>query len=428
MKTPFKKIILATIISCMVTASFADSSKATATPPAPQPDPSVFIGITQAINALTTTVKAVATAAIHDFNNMMFQVDNFFPNGANNNGNTQAQQTAQKLSNTLTQQQVTNALSQVPEQAIPASQLNDPTLTAQAQKQQNLLGKLTAGTPASDTLYSSGLSSMLAGVYAAEKPSPEDMHNNYFNFDTLIGPDAYDSNQYLAAQRYLQYLTQSYQPLTPGIDYAGLKQKLNSFDSAIDRARWLKENIIENPTYQQYQIAMRSNLAARSLALSNFNMLVAQRKAIPDLGTANGLPQDSHLPQGAASLQEAQNYAALKLVNNPQWYQAMKNASIATVAREQLLLMATLVKEQAQNEQYNQRLLATMSLLTLEANQTQQMGLQTKAQEVNQLWSNNSNSSDNSSDDSADSNDNDAVNAQQQQAAADQAAQKKQKK
>lgn len=371
MKKTYSALIAMTIMS-LASASFADA-------PAPAPTPTPM--------GLGTKIEALVMASIHEFNDYMYQNDPYFPAGPNTSG-SQAKQDVDAYSSQLTQQQITNQLSTIPEQAVPASQLSDQSLIAKVAAQKNLVQQLTVDTPASDTLYTGGNDNILAGIFGAPKPTT--LYDNYFNFDSLIGPDAYSQSQLTAAQAYLQYLTQSYNSITPGIDFSGLKTKLISISDPITRAKWLRTQVLNNPTYQAYQLGVRSNMAARSVVLSNFNDLLSQRMPIKGLGTAAGIPQDPNLPNGYASSLEAQNYAALQLINNPGWYQSMKTASPATVDREQLLLLATLVRQQAQNEEYNQRLLATMSLLTLEMNQTQQLMMQTQAQKVNQIWSNNS--------------------------------------
>lgn len=370
MKKHYHALITATILS-LAQASFADA-------PAPNPTPAPI--------SIGTEIKALIMASVHEFNDYMYQADKYFPSSPNTAGD-QANQDVNTYVGELTQQQVSNQLSTIPEQAIPASQLSDQSLIAKVAAQKNLVQQLTVNTPASDTLYAGGNDNLLAGIFGAPKPTT--LYDNYFNFDSLIGPNAYNQDQLTAAQAYLQYLTQSYNSITPGIDYSGLKNKLISISNPITRAKWLRTQVLNNPDYQNYQLSVRSNMAARSLALSNFNELLGQRMPIKGLGTAAGIPQDPNLPSGYASLMEAQNYAALQLINNPGWYRSMKTASPATVDREQLLLLATLVRQQAQNADYNQRLLATMSLLTLEMNQTQQLLMQTKAQQINQIWDNN---------------------------------------
>lgn len=372
MKKLFSAIIFS-VISATAANSLAFSFTST---PAPGPAPSGFA-------VLANEIQALATAAAQEFNDFMFQTDVFFPTGSNN-ANSSARANVDKYAAQLTESQISSQLSTIPEQGVPASQLGDQDLINKLNAQKNLVQQLTAGTPASDTLYSSGVDGLLAGIFGAAKPTTT--YDNYFNFDTLIGPSAYNQNQLTAAQMYLNYLTQSYKSITPGVDYQGLKNKLLSISSPIDRAKWLNAQVINNPIYQNYQLNVRSNMAARSLAISNFNQLLGQRVPIKGLGTAAGLPQDPNLPNGYASLLQSEDYAALSLVNNPAWYKSMQTASPATVDREQLLLLATLVKQNQQAEETNQRLLATMSLMTLEMNSTQALLMQAQAQQVNSIW------------------------------------------
>lgn len=341
-----------------------------------------FAGLTAAIRQLGNEVKALATASAKTANTMMYQVDNylFSASQANSHANSIAAQARDNGAN-LTQTQVTGNLLQFPEEVVNPNQLDDPKLAARINNKKQLIPNLTAKTPASDTLYISNKADALASIYGVAKPKTT--YDNYFNFDSLITPAAYDTKQQKAAHAYVQYAAQQYKSLANGINFTKLKSELNNLSPA-KRAQKL-QSFINNPIYQKYQLTIRSLLASKSVALSNLNYLMAERIAIKGLATKTGVPHNPQLPKGYASPLEVENYIANERLNNPAWVKAMQTASPAAVNREQLMILAEIESELQRNHLDHERLLATLSIIALQSSQLSQMTLINQAQKVNHV-------------------------------------------
>lgn len=371
-------IVGATFISLALMSNANASSRSSDGGNKPSGDP--FSGLIAAIKQVGNEMKALATASAKTANATMYQIDSYLLPASQ--ANSQSDNTVTQARNTganLTQSQLTNNLLQFPEEVNNPSQLDDPTLAALINNRKQVIPNLTAKTPASDTLYISGKSDSMASMYGVAKPST--LHDNYFNFDSLITPAAYDDNQEKAAQAYIQYATQQYQSLINGIHFSKLKSELNNL-SPSKRAQKLQA-FINDPVYQKYQLAIRSLLASKSVALSNLNYLMAKRTPVKGLATKTGIPNDPALPKGYASPLEVENYVANERLNNPEWAKAMQSASPATVNREELMILAEIESELQRNHLDHERLLATLSIMTLQSNQFSQMTLQTEAQKVN---------------------------------------------
>lgn len=293
-----------------------------------------------------------------------------------------ALQTVKNNAGTNTQNQISGTLLQFPEQVINASQLNDAQMAATIKNRKNLIPNLTTAIPASDTLYLTDAEDPLANTYGVAKP--DSLYDNYFNFDSLFAPSAYNSDQQQAATTYLQYLTKPYQSLTDNIHFSELKDNLNKL-SAEKRADKLK-SFLNNPAYQKFQLAVRSLIATKSLAIDNFNTLLNERVPVKGLGAKVGMPDDPHLPKGYASPLQVENYIANQRINSPDWFKQMKTASPAVVAREQVLILAEIESQLERNHLDNERLLATLSLMALQGTKNSEMELQTNtAADLNKL-------------------------------------------
>ena len=139
------------------------------------------------------------------------------------------------------------------------------------------------------------------------------------------------------------------------------------------KAYAMLDSILKNAEFQKFWLSLRSYEAKRSLLLSNFNFIRAERTPQTGLGTAYGLKgADNKIIKDASPLQ-VESLLINNTVNNPTWYKNMKTAPPVTIAREQLLLTSLLVKLEFKNQLINERNLATLSMMT-------DAGLQTSKQ------------------------------------------------
>ncbi|WP_040070939.1 phosphoesterase [Coxiella burnetii] len=340
-------------------------------------------GVIKAIKEVGLEVQALAIASKKSVSNMKYQLDKNLDLALQADvEKNNALQTVKNNAGTNTQNQISGTLLQFPEQVINASQLNDAQMAATIKNRKNLIPNLTTAIPASDTLYLTDAEDPLANTYGVAKP--DSLYDNYFNFDSLFAPSAYNSDQQQAATTYLQYLTKPYQSLTDNIHFSELKDNLNKL-SAEKRADKLK-SFLNNPAYQKFQLAVRSLIATKSIAIDNFNTLLNERVPVKGLGAKVGMPDDPHLPKGYASPLQVENYIANQRINSPDWFKQMKTASPAVVAREQVLILAEIESQLERNHLDNERLLATLSLMALQGTQNSEMELQTNtAADLNKL-------------------------------------------
>ncbi|ABS77624.1 phosphoesterase [Coxiella burnetii] len=340
-------------------------------------------GVIKAIKEVGLEVQALAIASKKSVSNMKYQLDKNLDLALQADvEKNNALQTVKNNAGTNTQNQISGTLLQFPEQVINASQLNDAQMAATIKNRKNLIPNLTTAIPASDTLYLTDAEDPLANTYGVAKP--DSLYDNYFNFDSLFAPSAYNSDQQQAATTYLQYLTKPYQSLTDNIHFSELKDNLNKL-SAEKRADKLK-SFLNNPAYQKFQLAVRSLIATKSIAIDNFNTLLNERVPVKGLGAKVGMPDDPHLPKGYASPLQVENYIANQRINSPDWFKQMKTASPAVVAREQVLILAEIESQLERNHLDNERLLATLSLMALQGTKNSEMELQTNtAADLNKL-------------------------------------------
>ncbi|OGO97410.1 MAG: hypothetical protein A3F41_05150 [Coxiella sp. RIFCSPHIGHO2_12_FULL_44_14] len=368
-------------VGAVVTAVVLSTTTAVAaTSSQPAPSGSDNNQLVAAIQALGKEIKAIALAKTQSTSNRVYQNDNNLAVAMQaNTGNPSVGAQTQQQSQEITKRQINDSLLQFPEAVVTPSQLSDPQLTQEINQRKQLLTRLTTQTPAKDTLYLTADSDALASLYGVSKPNQ--MLDNYFNFDSLFAPSAYNAAQQSAAQAYLQYATKQYQSYTDGISFDKLKSTLNNLGPK-DKAQAL-QTFINNPDYQKYQLMIRSLLASKSAALSNLNALLAERTPVKGLATQTGLPNDPSLPVGDASPLQVENYVANERLSNSQWYQQMKTASPATVGREQVLILAEIESELQRNHLDQERLIAILSLSALQSNQFAEMALQQQEQKVN---------------------------------------------
>ncbi len=329
------------------------------------------------------TIPAVPMANAESLNNLFATPDALFPtvnatssdqldtlDSVNSNSNQQTQNYLQDQLETLSNKigHAYNKLSINNSEELP-----DPLKDA--------VKKLTYDTPSYDTFYLPDGSCTPNGstIICAEKPSDETAQKNAnsLNFDAFFGNNNYSDDNQQQAESYIEYVLETYQPTFESAssdsnaaagDNKGffdlLDEKLTklggSNDSSDESAnQFLVTHVLENSKFQKFWVALRSYQAKRSMIMSNFNYLKAERTPQPGLGTAYGLTDTPD-----ASALEVENGLLDKTINNPEWYQQMKTASPVTLQREQLLLTSLLLRVEARNKSINERNLATLSILT----------------------------------------------------------------
>ncbi len=318
----------------------------------------------QAIQNLATEVSALATAGANTLSDAVYQFDQNLPGivqGNSTNGTLQPQVVANTTTQSLAN--IKSSLIVYPQQVIP------PKTTPV-----NQIQALTYGVPASDTLYSPN-DPQIAVFNANPQAMPN--NDNYFDINSLIGPDGYTSDQQTAAQYYINYISENYIPLGSTLSLKALASL--SYPAFVNFQR-------NNTVYQTYQAGVRSYTALESVALSNYNQLMTERTVQQALGTTIGMtiPTANGLqPVSDASPLQVQEFIATHRINNPQWYKDMAAGSPFTVQRESLFVLAEIEAQLQQLHADNERLLTTLSALELGTALSQKTQLQIQETNVN---------------------------------------------
>lgn len=293
----------------------------------------------------------------------------------------------------------------------------------------SVVQSLTSGILASDSIYSNDPTVQLISAFgdnlsklqsvAPERKSigqpkdPNELHNDYFNFSTLIQPLSYTTpptkdingntipvtplcsgipSAACAPSMFVTYVTKNYQYASDPLQsaYDDFNDKLNNAKSSSDPQQAmfnLYYQFIKNPVYQQYALATRSQTAANSVAQDNFQKMITERtptiqvpKDINIMVPVQCSAEDAQLNKcqlgdikkdknGNPIMQRAtttsplalQGYQATHRISDPMWYAGIKSASSAALQRETLVVLAEIEAQNFQAHLDRERLLATMS-------------------------------------------------------------------
>ena len=216
---------------------------------------------------------------------------------------------------------------------------------------QSLLLGENAG--ASDSLYlpkGTGLDSLTAIDPDNEKllAPPPSINNGQLDFSNIITPIAYTPVQQQDASNFVKYAMFTTKNLLGKVSFSGLYGNAKAIIS-----------LKKSPDYQDFMMTIRNMLAVRSMTLSVYNQLVAERTPIPNLGQAIG-------QTGSASPLQVEEYRATHDLNNPSWYYALTNEEPATVQRDILITLKEIERQNFEAKLQNERLLAVMMAATLQ--------------------------------------------------------------
>lgn len=421
-KSPFKRkatlLALTTVIGLSASSIVLAAANAGPMSPVNPVTPPNFNStkIVTAINDLGHNMEKLAFSGAKAVNNAMYQIDKDLPNimtlnngkgdvkvNINNKPVTGIPAITKQTAIDQTLNDIQNNLQQLPDTALTFNEVTPQVKVAlqRDKAQQGLTTQLTLGTPASDTLYSdvSGIDNDTSDTNGYKMGPPKKLYNNYFNFGSLMAPSRYSANQLLAAHRFVTYLSQNYQPLSSSIDFSSLKSVLNSEKEHPAKLAHTLYNFVNSKAYKTYQLATRSAMAGRSIALSNLNKIMAERSPIETtkenntlaaISTAIGItpstvinPQTHAKVYVYASPLEISNYIANHRTDSQQWYQRMAKASPATVQRETLYVMAEMESMMQRQHLDSERMIATLSAMQLQAQSMEQKMLEMKAMAVN---------------------------------------------
>lgn len=269
---------------------------------------------------------------------------------------------------------------------------NSDQIESDLQDNANTIANLTQNLTASDSIYSNDptvLSLTPMAVMSNQlpkrgltQPKSDELHDNYFNFNSLIQPSVYDTDQATAANTYLQFLTKSYQHPSDMIDANAFRQKLAEAKNGQDKLS-LYIQLLNDKNYRKYQLEARSNEAVRSIAVNNFQKMITERTPIKNLGAQAGLKDNDGKTIADASPLQVQDYLANHRVSDPKWYAHVQAESSANVQRETLVVLAEIEAQNYQAHLDRERLLATISAQAAQTSELSEQSIAINAQNVN---------------------------------------------
>lgn len=208
--------------------------------------------------------------------------------------------------------------------------------------------------PPSDALINMGNTSMDASAFLMPTSG---------SYDTsVLGANSYTS----LPRMYLNTVSDISAPLTGG---SGLNA-LRSVNS--DYLPYVVNTLVNTSAYRNYQSLMRSTIAAKSMAFSVLNAIFSERTPLhtSDMkpitycgsGSVSGIPSQWCNSDDTASPLQIENYQAYNRLYNPSWFKAMRTASPATIARQNLYLQAEILAKLQQLHLDNERQQALAAL------------------------------------------------------------------
>lgn len=352
--------------------------------------------ITKAIKEVGDKVVALGFAGMTAFDQAMYQFDQNLLKSYN--ANTAGTIVNQNAANSATAtnayvkksfQNIPNSFLSTAEDAIGASKIEK-----EIKNENSLINNLTLGVPASDTLYINQPTVIAAG-YGSYSPAishyyhsdvkytvgpPKINDNNYFSIASILAPSAYSNKQLSAANTYLTYLSQSYQNPASKLKLSNLKNYINTLKP--DEQSSALYNFVSSAAYKKYQLALRSYMANKSIAINNFEHLIAERT--PSKKKVAGIYNSKGQEISNPSPMQVEQYQANHRIDNPAWIQSLQKMSSANLQRQIAVELAQVIKQNQQAHQDRERMLATLSAMQLEADQAEHMTLVTSSEKVNE--------------------------------------------
>ena len=354
-------------------------------------------GIINAIEDVGNKMVALGFAGMTAFDQAMYQFDQNLVNIVNaNTAASTVEQDTSSTSVTNTNNYIQSSLQDIPNSFLSTAEgaINADTITDQIKNQNVLVNNLTLGVPGSDTLYINDPTALSSG-YGSLSPAISNYYNtniaykigpppinddNYFSISSLLGPSVYTSSDLNAANAYMAYLTQSYNNPASMLNLSDLKSYVNGLKPRRQPAALYK--FLSSSQYQDYQLALRSYTANKSVAINNFEHLIAERT--PSKTAVSGIYDNQGNEISKPSPLQVEQYQANNRIDNPTWLQSLQSMSSTSLQREIAVELAQVIKQNQQAHMDRERILTTLSAMQLQGSQASAMTLNTLAQQVNQ--------------------------------------------
>ena len=251
------------------------------------------------------------------------------------------------------------------------NQADTSTTNSSAILNQNTIAKALTSTPTSAT----NMTNLLSVMTAADSANPnqntflgaststafaqqQTQGNQTLTANILLNPLTYNATQQKQAQKYIQFA-------------ANLATPVKQLDtSKLTPAQMLK--LQTKPSYKTYEVAVRSILAARSVALANLYKAYAERTPLTIDANGTSTSQSNNPPISVLSQREM---LATQRITSPDWYKNMATQPVTVIDRESLYIQAEMRYEMYQMHKDMERLLVTMSMLQIQGLQANEQGL-----------------------------------------------------
>lgn len=337
--------------------------------------------IVAAINNVGKNMVAVGYAGLQAFDNAMYQVDvNLLGTLATSRAGSTITSQVSKNAEVATADFIKNRFQILPNQILDINGEGGKKIAAEIKNQAQLTKTMKLDIPASDTLYSND--PLVTQRGAPGKPKEND--DNYFSISSVLAPTTYTTAQKKAALYYMRYLTKSYDNNSPKnqINLEGLltKQTSNATKATILKA-------IHNGTgalgeaYKTYQLALRSDMAMKSIGVNSFNRMIAERtpstKTVPGIKDRNGKVITHPSPL------QIQNYIANHRIDNPAWIKGLQSKSSTALLRELVIMQARTLQQNNQAHLDNEHLIALLAAQQLQSSNGNQIFLGMKIKALN---------------------------------------------
>ncbi len=347
-------------------------------------------GVIAAINHVGNEMVALATAGVTAVDSAMYQFDqNLLTILKANTASTTVSSQVPKNTQRATNSYIKNTLQVLPNHLASTSDsmINAAAIKNENEKDANRINALTMDVPGSDTLYSNNPAVIEAQFTNGSNyyiGPPKTTYDNDFNIASITAPMAYTSSQLTATTDYLAYLTQSYNNPANAVNFSTLQTKLQAMSPKKQYSELY--NIISGQNklgqaYQQYQLALRSNIATQSVALDNFNYLIAERT--PSKTAVSGIKNSQGKTIRHPSELQVEAYQANHRADNPAWIKGLQSKTSTTLQREEVVLLAQIAHQNYQAHLDREKILTSLSAMELQSGMAGKLLLRTKSETLN---------------------------------------------
>ena len=377
-----------------------------ATPAPPPLQPVVDHRVVLAIQELGNRIEGLSKASVKTVNELAYQLDKSFTSSMQlNNKQDDIQNRTREQVSLETDRAVKRNLQPFSSATLTYTNKSQPEVkkvNAETTARTNYINQLK-NLEASDSIYSLVQGIEVSSYWTKKNLGAPGRNDDAFNFSVLVEPEAYTPEQMKNSENFIGYATKQYQSYADGINLSQLRSALLQYQK--QGVKVLSQQIDQfrnNEAYKNYQMTIRSSMAAKSVATNIFTGLAAERKPLmttvadPQLDAisrAIGVePQvinlknddgESVVMYRYASPMQIARYRANYRLSDPKWYQEIAGDSSENLLRKNTILLAEISSQLHQNHLDNEKMMGALAMLNLQAGETAGMLLKTQVNDVN---------------------------------------------